>query len=99
MENAEENAPWLKSIISDSLAARPVADDFSRPRGESAQIRFLDEHMKGLRQAGIVTKNGDDYSLWEGALFEAFAQLPFTLKRGFSFTRVRGFVRRSKKPI
>jgi hypothetical protein len=64
----------------------------------AAVILFLDRHMKGLKKMGIVKPDGENFALWDDALFEAFAKLPFKPLTGFKFSDVRGYVLRSKKP-
>jgi hypothetical protein len=61
-------------------------------------INFLHDHMRGLKQAGIVKRDTENYGLWDDALFEAFAKLPYKSPEGFSFTDVKNFVVGSKKP-
>jgi hypothetical protein len=54
--------------------------------------------MKGLKKIGAVKPDGEGFALWDEALFEAFAKLPFKPPIGFTFSEVRKYVVRSKKP-
>jgi hypothetical protein len=64
----------------------------------AAVILFLDRHMKGLKRAGIVRRDTENFVLWDDALFEALAKLPFKPLTGFRFSEVKSYVCRSKKP-
>ena len=54
----------------------------------AAAILFLDRHMKGLKKIDMVKPDGENFALWDEALFEAFAKLPFNPLSGFKFSDV-----------
>ena len=64
----------------------------------AAVMLFMERHMKGLKKIGVVKQDGEGFALWDDALFEAFAKLPFKPLIGFKFSNVRNYVSRSKKP-
>jgi hypothetical protein len=104
---------WLASISEEkndrSLEPCIAAYDYARTRysgvtGSAHAVRltivinFLQRHWKGLVKAGIIKSNGQTFELWDGALFQAFAKLPYEPPAGFGFEQIVDFVRRSKKP-
>ena len=62
----------------------------------AAVMLFMERHMKGLKKIGVVKQDGEGFALWDDALFEAFAKLPFKPLIGFKFSNVRNYVSRSK---
>ena len=87
--------PRILSYMRDKYGHREAIAHYYRM---ASVVGFLHRHMKGLKQSGIVRQDGDGFALWDDALFEAFARLPFKPLVGFRFSDVRNYVLRSKKP-